>query len=133
MDHRHRLKWALTRRLYERGCAKREVLELFRLIDWLLVLPEDLAVAFHRELREYERQMSSPVRVRSRPRDIRQSPGCSRDACGHKHLPTGAATQTEDGGRLMVIQSAKELEVYKVASDLSIFEIITRIHSIEHS
>jgi len=60
MAQRHRLKWALTRRLYERGCARQEVLELFRLIDWLLVLPEDLAVAFQRELRDYELQKAMP-------------------------------------------------------------------------
>jgi hypothetical protein len=36
------------------------VLELFRLIDWLLVLPEDLAVAFQRELRDYELQKAMP-------------------------------------------------------------------------
>jgi hypothetical protein len=50
------LKWQLTRRLYERGYAKRDVLEIFRLIDWLMVLPESLTIAFREELVQYEQQ-----------------------------------------------------------------------------
>ena len=60
MGRRHRLKWSLTRRLYERGYEKRDVLELFRLIDWLLVLPEKRAVEFRRELRQYEEEKRMP-------------------------------------------------------------------------
>ena len=40
MSERQRLKWVLTRRLYEQGYGRQEVLDLFRLLDWLLVLPE---------------------------------------------------------------------------------------------
>lgn len=50
------VKWRLTRRLYERGYEKRDILELFRLIDWLLRLPDELAIEFRRELVEYEQQ-----------------------------------------------------------------------------
>lgn len=53
-------KWQLTRRLYERGYEKKDILELFRLIDWLIQLPEDLAVEFRRELVEYEQQQRMP-------------------------------------------------------------------------
>ena len=57
---RHGFKRALTRRLYERGYERQEVLELFRLIDWLLVLPKELEVAFRRELMEYEQEKAMP-------------------------------------------------------------------------
>jgi hypothetical protein len=50
MAGRKLLKWELTRRLYERGYGKKDVLEIFRLIDWLMVLPEDLKVAFSRTI-----------------------------------------------------------------------------------
>lgn len=53
-------KWQLTRRLYERGYEKKDILELFRLIDWLIQLPEELAVEFRRELVEYEQQQRMP-------------------------------------------------------------------------
>ncbi len=29
-------KWRLTRRLYERGYTKEDIIELYRLIDWLI-------------------------------------------------------------------------------------------------
>jgi len=57
---RKTLKWDLTRRLYERGYCQEEVVELFRLIDWLLKLPEDLEVEFQAELTEYEGQKRMP-------------------------------------------------------------------------
>jgi hypothetical protein len=56
MGQRYRIKWSLTRQLYERGFKKKDILELFRLIDWLVALPEDMAVEFRRELRQYEQE-----------------------------------------------------------------------------
>jgi hypothetical protein len=53
-------KWELTRRLYERGYSKEDILKLYRLIDWLIRLPEELAVVFRRELMEYEDQLHMP-------------------------------------------------------------------------
>jgi hypothetical protein len=53
-------KWQLTRRLYERGYGKEEILKLYRLIDWLICLPEELEVEFHRELADYEQQQHMP-------------------------------------------------------------------------
>jgi hypothetical protein len=53
-------KWELTRRLYERGYRKQDILELYRLIDWLIRLPEELAIEFRRELIKYEEQQRMP-------------------------------------------------------------------------
>lgn len=47
-------KFALTRRLYEAGYARQDVLELFRFIDWLLQLPAELEQAFWQEMTAYE-------------------------------------------------------------------------------
>jgi len=57
---RKAVKWRLTRGLYERGYGKKDLLELFRLIDWLLWLPDELAVEFRREVVEYEQQKRMP-------------------------------------------------------------------------
>ena len=57
---RHEFKWALTRRLHERGYEWQDILELFRLLDWLLVLPDELEVAFRRKLTEYEEKQNMP-------------------------------------------------------------------------
>src|SRR5258708_496052 len=54
------LKWDLTRRLYELGFAKTEILELYRLIDWLLKLPSDLEARFRQQLVEFEQKKVMP-------------------------------------------------------------------------
>jgi len=53
-------KWQLTRRLYERGYGKEHLLKLYRLIDWLIQLPEELEIEFRREVIEYEERKSMP-------------------------------------------------------------------------
>jgi hypothetical protein len=57
---RKAMKWEITRRLYERGYSKEDVLELFRLIDWLLHLPEEQRIEFRREVIEYEASKHMP-------------------------------------------------------------------------
>jgi hypothetical protein len=60
MELRKVLKGQLARRLYERGYGEKEILELLRLIDWLLVLPEGLEIAFREELTTFEREKTTP-------------------------------------------------------------------------
>lgn len=48
------------RGLYERSFSLPEVLELFRLVDWLMVLPEELAHGFDRAVEEYEAERKMP-------------------------------------------------------------------------
>jgi predicted transposase YdaD len=60
MVRRKQLKWQLTRRLFERGYQRKDILEVFRLVDWLMVLPESLTVAFRRELIQYEQEKAMP-------------------------------------------------------------------------
>lgn len=59
MEVRKGLKWQLTRRLYERGYERQDVRQLFRLIDWLMELPQSLEVAFGRELIQYEQEKAT--------------------------------------------------------------------------
>jgi len=51
-----RLQWklSLTRRLYERGYSREDIFGLFRFIDWVMVLPKELARSFKQEVRSYE-------------------------------------------------------------------------------
>lgn len=69
-DERRRLsgKLALTRRLYQRGWNRQEVIDLYEFIDWLLVLPETLEAAYLDEVQELEestkiRYISSAERI----------------------------------------------------------------------
>jgi hypothetical protein len=55
-DPNNRLQWKLrlVRGLYERGYSREDIVELFRFINWVMVLPDELARDFRQELRSYE-------------------------------------------------------------------------------
>ena len=53
-------KFRLIRRMYERGYEQTLILELFRLIDWMIRLPKGLEADFRRELYAYEEQRRMP-------------------------------------------------------------------------
>ncbi|MBD2356913.1 transposase [Tolypothrix sp. FACHB-123] len=51
-----RLQWklSLVRSLFERGYSRQDIQELFRFIDWVMVLPKELASSFKTVVRNYE-------------------------------------------------------------------------------
>jgi hypothetical protein len=49
-------KFALTRRLYEQGYERQDILNLYRFIDWLLELPEGLEREFRQEIEQFEQE-----------------------------------------------------------------------------
>jgi hypothetical protein len=53
-------KFRLTRRLYEQGYERQDILNLFRFLDWLMELPEGLKQAFRIELEQYEQEKKMP-------------------------------------------------------------------------
>ena len=53
-------KLRLVRLLYQRGYTREQVLELFRILDWLLRLPESLEREFMHELIAFEEQAKMP-------------------------------------------------------------------------
>ncbi|WP_242518360.1 DUF4351 domain-containing protein [Halochromatium roseum] len=53
-------KFRLIRMLYERGYERPLILQLFRLIDWMIRLPEGLEADFRQELYAYEEQQRMP-------------------------------------------------------------------------
>jgi hypothetical protein len=53
-------KFRLIRRMYERGYSETRILELFRLIDWMIRLPKALEADFRQTLYAYEEQLRMP-------------------------------------------------------------------------
>ncbi|BAY28830.1 hypothetical protein NIES2107_06620 [Nostoc carneum NIES-2107] len=51
-----RLQWklSLVRQLFERGYSRVDIQEIFRFIDWVMVLPKELTSSFKTEVRNYE-------------------------------------------------------------------------------
>ncbi len=57
-DQESRKKWKLylIRQLYERGCSREDVLNLFRFIDWTMSLPKEVEDEIWQEVQEYEEE-----------------------------------------------------------------------------
>jgi Domain of unknown function (DUF4351) len=49
-----------VRRLYEGGNRRQDIVNLFKFIDWIVVLPEGLKASFWSELRTYEEERRMP-------------------------------------------------------------------------
>jgi hypothetical protein len=57
-----RLFWKITlvKKLYEKGFLKQDILLLYKFIDWLVNLPDDLNLSFHNEIVKYEEEKKMP-------------------------------------------------------------------------
>jgi hypothetical protein len=57
---RYSWKWTITRALYEKGFSTTDILNLYRLVDWLMMLPEDMTKKFTQDLIAYEEEKKMP-------------------------------------------------------------------------
>jgi len=57
---RKEAKLALTKRLYEQGYQREDIINLFKFIDWLMSLPTELEQEFQQELNQYEEEKRMP-------------------------------------------------------------------------
>jgi hypothetical protein len=53
-------KFRLTRMLYERDYDRQDIIKLFRFLDWILELSEDLKQEFKNDLKRYEQEKQMP-------------------------------------------------------------------------
>ena len=60
VQQRYRFKLAFIRELYSRGYEQDDILKLFRFMDYILRLPDDLASRFRSELESIEEKLSMP-------------------------------------------------------------------------
>jgi hypothetical protein len=73
-DERRRLlrKVALARKLYDRGFSKQIVIGLFRFVDWVLWLPDDLETEFDDKITAYEEEQKMEYVTSVERRGIRK-------------------------------------------------------------
>ncbi len=57
---RYEGKLRIAKSLYQRGYSRQDILELFRLIDWMMSLPELTENEFKQEIRRYEEDLQMP-------------------------------------------------------------------------
>jgi Domain of unknown function (DUF4351) len=53
-------KFALIRKLYEKGLDEQDIRNLYRFIDWVMILPEKLENKFWQELKQFEEDTTMP-------------------------------------------------------------------------
>ncbi len=53
-------KLRLAKSLYQRGYSRGDILELFRLIDWMMTLPDMIESEFKQEIRRFEEDLQMP-------------------------------------------------------------------------
>ncbi len=61
-DRQERLRWklSLTRRLYQQGYQRQDIINLFAFIDWVMTLPDNLEAQFWTEVRQFEEEQQMP-------------------------------------------------------------------------
>ena len=59
-DYQSRLTWklSLVKALYNKGFSREDIMNLYRFIDWLMVLPKELDHKFQDEIRAFEEGMN---------------------------------------------------------------------------
>ena len=91
---RREWKFKLTRMLYERGYERQDILNLFRFIDWILELPEDLKRSFRDELEAYEREQQMPYVTSIERMGIEQGKEQERQAIALNMLQENISLET---------------------------------------
>lgn len=56
LGERKTWKFSLIRRLYEQGLQEKDVRNLYRFIDWVMILPETLEAEFWQEFKQFEKE-----------------------------------------------------------------------------
>lgn len=54
------IKFATTRKLYEKGFSKEQIIDLYLFLDWLLHLPNELESEYHHQLCAFEETTNMP-------------------------------------------------------------------------
>lgn len=60
-DGRAGSKVRLARSLYDRGLNKDDIRRLYRLLNWIITLPSDLELKYHREIEMFESEKQTPL------------------------------------------------------------------------
>jgi predicted transposase/invertase (TIGR01784 family) len=55
---RYLKKRALTRYLYEQGLERERILTLYKFVDWVLTLPDDLEIQYNTDIHQFEEELN---------------------------------------------------------------------------
>jgi hypothetical protein len=61
LSAREQWKWNLARLLYEKGYNRKEIVDLYKVIDLMMALSEDLQLSFDQKLANYQEERKMPL------------------------------------------------------------------------
>lgn len=61
LSEREQWKWNLSRLLYEKGYNRKEITDLYKVIDLMMTLSEDLQLKFEDKLTKYQEERKVPL------------------------------------------------------------------------
>src|SRR5690606_8862986 len=124
MERRLKLKWILIRRLYKHGFDADKIRQLFRLIDWMMVLPRNKNLELRRRISDYESKKMTPY-IASIQRIGREEGRAEGRQEGRQE---GRAEGQEEGRRTTLRELIKEtVEIRFGELPLSLVDHLTRI------
>ncbi len=115
---RKRWKWILTRRLYERGYSREDVIRLVRVMDRMMTLPPELKRQFREELEQYEAEAKMPL--------ISSMEELAKEEGREEGIQIGKQEGIQQGIQHMVIKLLQEgvaIELISKTSGLSVEQI----------
>ncbi|MDB9307048.1 Rpn family recombination-promoting nuclease/putative transposase [Nodularia spumigena CS-591/12] len=73
LSAREQWKWNLARLLYERGYNRKEIVDLYKVIDLMMALSQDLQLTFEKKLANYQEERKMPLLTNIEQRTIKQT------------------------------------------------------------
>ncbi|GAX34900.1 Rpn family recombination-promoting nuclease/putative transposase [Nodularia sp. NIES-3585] len=73
LSAREQWKWNLARLLYERGYNRKEIVDLYKVIDLMMALSQDLQLSFEEKLANYQEERKMPLLTNIEQRTIKQT------------------------------------------------------------
>lgn len=128
-EARKALKLRLARGLHRAGLNRTQTLAFFRVVDWVLALPKDLAYAFRNELRQWEEE--NRVAYKTSIERISWEEG--REEGREEGLAKGLDQGLLEGRRRMLCRAARARWGVDVASRLEGITDVQRLESLMES
>ena len=73
LSAREQWKWNLTRLLYEKGYNRKQITDLYKVIDAMMALSEELQLSFEEKLATYQEQRKMPLLTNIERRTIKKT------------------------------------------------------------
>ena len=109
VDQRYAFKLALARQLYQRGYNRESVLKLFRFMDYVLRLTEELSIRFDADLAQLEENLHMPYVTSIERHALQRGREEGRQEGRQEGREEGRQEGREEGIREGMVQGAADL------------------------